>query len=326
MPYQMPFNYLLNPGHTACAGCGELLAMRHVLQAAGRNTIVANATGCSEVTTTRFPTSSFKVPWIHANFENASSVASGVLAALRNKKNPNKIQEIRMLRNNNKNGNSENSDSVSNSDYIVPNIIAWGGDGATFDIGFGLISGSWERGENILYVCFDNEAYENTGVQYSGATPLGANTTTTPPGKNSLGNYTQKKDMISIALAHGCVYVATATAGNLIDVENKVKKALSIPGPKYLQILVTCVPGWATESKDTIKVSRLAQQTGVYPVVEYENGRLVKADKVPKPAPKVEEYLKLQGRFKHLFKSEEGKKEIALIQAKADENIKKYGL
>lgn len=300
--------------------------MRHVLQAAGKNTIIANATGCSEVTTTRFPTSSFKAPWIHANFENASAVASGILVALKTKNG--KTEER-------KNEKTNEEDAEESTDDVRPslmtalpeiNILAFGGDGATFDIGFGLISGSWERAENILYVCFDNEAYENTGVQYSGATPIGANTTTTPPGKNSIGNYTQKKDMISIALAHGCVYVATATVGNLIDVENKVKKALSMEGPKYLQILCACVPGWAIDSKDTIKANRLAQQTGIYPVVEYENGRLVKVEKVFKPAPKVEEYLKLQGRFKHLFKSEEGRKEIALIQAKADENIKKYGL
>ncbi len=299
MPYQMPFKYLLNPGHSACAGCGEILAMRHVLEAAGKNTIVVNATGCSEVTTTRYPMSAYKIPCIHANFENAASVASGILAAVKTKK-----------------GWTDD----------LPNIIAWGGDGATFDIGIGMVSGMWERGENILYVCFDNEAYMNTGVQASGATPLAANTTTTEPGKNSFGNQLMKKDMVKIALAHGCVYVATATVGNVIDIENKVKKALSIPGPKYIQILVTCVPGWHTESQDTIKVARLAQQTGVYPILEYEQGKLIGFLKCPKPRPKVEEYLQLQGRYKHLFKDEQGKAEIEKIQKIADENVSRYNL
>jgi pyruvate ferredoxin oxidoreductase beta subunit len=297
MNYKMPFKYLINPGHSACAGCGELLAMRHVLEAAGKNTIVANATGCSEVTTTKFPTSAFKVPWVHANFENAIAVASGVLSALKAK------------------GEDENV-----------NLLAWGGDGATYDIGTGLLSGSWERGENILYVCLDNEAYMNTGMQASGSTPLRANTTTTQPGKESFGNELRKKNMLDVALAHNCVYAASATCGNLVDIQNKVKKALKMKGPKYLQILVTCVPGWYTEPKDTIKVAKLAQQTGLYPVVEYIDGKLVGTAKCPDPKPAVEEYLKLQGRFKHLFKDDEGKVQVGEIQKIADLNCEKYKL
>lgn len=300
MIYRMPFKYLINPGHSACAGCGEILAMRHVLEAAGPNTIVANATGCSEVTTSRYPMSAFKIPWIHANFENAAPVASGILAALRSKK----------------------SESVNQ----LTKVIAWGGDGATVDIGMGMISGMWERGENVLYVCFDNEAYMNTGVQASGSTPLLANTTTTEPGKKSSGNQLMKKDMIKIALAHECAYVATATVDNVIDIETKVKKAFTILGPKYLQILVTCVPGWYTDSKDTIKVARLAQQTGIYPVVEYIDGKLVNVAKCPQPRPKVEEYLQRQGRFKHLFKDDSSAAEMKKIQMIADENIRKYNL
>ena len=292
----MPFNFLLNPGHSACAGCGEILAMRHVLQAAGRNTVIANATGCSEVTTSRYPMSSFKVPWIHANFENPASVATGILAALKQKGETN------------------------------VNVISWGGDGAFFDIGFGAISGSWERGDDILHVCFDNEAYMNTGVQSSGATPFGVNTTTTPPGSASTGDPNGKKDMIAIALAHKCVYVATATVGNVLDIDAKVKKALTLKGPKYLQILVTCVPGWYTESQDTIKVARLAQQTGLYPILEYTNGELTNSVKCPTPRPAVEDYLKLQGRYKHLFKGEAGKSIIEQLQKIADENVVKYHL
>jgi len=352
MPYKMPFKSLLNPGHTACAGCGEILALRHVLDAAGQNTIIAGATGCSEVTTSKYPTSSFKVPWIHANFENASAVASGILSALKSKNggsvnqligesvnqvdqestpiNPDQLPSIPKFSAATPPKISripdDNVIGTSISFHQLPNVIAWGGDGATFDIGLGLISGSWERRENILYVCFDNEAYMNTGVQASGSTPVAANTTTSEPGKNSFGNALQKKDMVRIALAHDCVYVATATVGNVLDIEAKVKKALTLTGPKYLQILVTCVPGWYTDSKDTIKVARLAQQTGIYPVVEYVDGKLDNVQKCPKPRPTVEEYLKLQGRFKHLFKDERGAAEIKKIQEKAEENVRKYNL
>lgn len=295
--YTMPFKHPINPGHSACAGCGEILAMRHVLEAAGPNTIVANATGCSEVTTSQFPRSSFQMPWIHADFENASSLASGIDAALKFKKQRDNV-----------------------------NLIAWGGDGATYDIGIGLISGMWERSEDVLYICLDNEAYMNTGMQASGSTPINANTTTTPPGKESFGNDLHKKNMLDIALAHNCVYVGSATCGNLIDLQNKVKKALKMKGPKYLQILVTCVPGWYTEPKDTIKVAKLAQQTGLYPVVEYIDGELASVVNCPKEKVKVEEYLKLQGRFKHLFQNKDGQAQIAEIQKIADGNIKKFGL
>ncbi len=292
----MPFRHLLNPGHTACAGCGELLAMRHVLEASGSQTIVAGATGCGEVTTTKYPTSSFKIPWIHANFENSAPVISGILAGYRAR------------------------------GQKPPNLIAWGGDGATFDIGLGMLSGAWERGDDFLYVCFDNEAYMNTGVQSSGSTPYGTNTTTTPPGRKSTGNNLVKKDMIKIALAHNLPYVATATVGNVLDIQNKVRKALTLKGPKYIQILVTCIPGWYTEAKDTIKIAKLASQTGIYPVVEYMDGKLTGVAKCPNPRPKVEEYLRLQGRFKHLFQSESGAEELAKIQDLADQNVERYGL
>ncbi|MBT5337777.1 pyruvate ferredoxin oxidoreductase [Candidatus Falkowbacteria bacterium] len=316
----MPFKYLLNPGHSACSGCGEILAMRHVLEAAGRNTIVTNATGCSEVTTTRYPMSAFKVPWIHANFENAAPLASGIRAAL-NYKDVKKKERKK----------EKKQDSIEKELTNQPinqstNIIAWGGDGATFDIGIGMISGMWERGEDVLYVCFDNEAYMNTGIQASGSTPYGSNTTTTQPGKESTGNNLYKKDMLKIALAHNCTYVGSATVGNVMDIQAKVKKALALPGPKYIQILVTCVPGWYTDSKDTIKVAKLAQQTGVFPVVEYVEGKLANVAKCPKPRPKVEDYLKLQGRYKHLFKPEVNQVEIDKIQALADRNISRYNL
>lgn len=294
--YKSPLSHLLNPGHSACAGCGMIIAARLVFDAAGPNTIATNATGCSEVTTTQYPMTSYKVPWIHSLFENPACLASGISAAL-------KVQGL--------------ADKV--------NVIAIGGDGATFDIGLVHISGLWERGDNVLYVCYDNEAYQNTGYQYSSSTPLDANTTTTPPGEKSLGNRRYKKDMIRIALAHNLSYIATAATGYPMDVMAKVKKALTIKGPKYLQIYTPCVPGWGIEPKDTITVSKLAVQSGFYPIVEYVNGELVNKIKITQKAP-VEEFLKLQKRFKHLFKDEAGKAEIARIQALAEDNIKKFQL
>lgn len=295
--YKNTFPHLLNPGHTACPGCGQLIAARHVVNVAGKNTIITNATGCLEVTTSKYPMSSWKVPWIHATFENASAVASGILAALKTQKKDKKV-----------------------------NVIAQGGDGGTFDIGLGLISGMWEREENILYVCYDNEAYMNTGYQASGATPHDAFTRTTWPGKYSMGNKFYKKNMIEIALAHGCKYVATATVGYIPDLQAKVKKALSIRGPKYLQIHVPCIPGWGIEPSMTEELGKLVQKTGLYPLVEFIDGKISKKMKVPQKTPKVEEYLKHQKRFKHLFKDPRGKRELAEIQKIADANIKKYGL
>ena len=293
--YKAPLSHLLNPGHTACAGCGMIVAARLILDAAGPNTIMSNATGCSEVTTTQYPMTAFKIPWVHSLFENASSVASGVAAAL-------KYQKIEGT-----------------------NIIAVGGDGATFDIGIGQISGMWERGENILYVCYDNEAYQNTGYQSSGATPLDANTSTTPPGKQSMGAQQAKKDMVKIALAHHLPYVATANVGYPLDLVAKVKKALAIKGPKYLQIYCPCVPGWGIEPKDTMAVAQAAVQSGFYPILEYVDGQLAKAQKITKKIP-VSDFLKMQKRFKHLFKDEKGQAEIDKIQAIADKNIEEFKL
>lgn len=291
---------LFSSGHSACAGCGQLVAVKAVTDALDENVIIANATGCLEVTTTPYPLSSWGMPWIHSLFENAAAVASGIKAAL-DKKNDNTTK-----------------------------VIAQGGDGGTFDIGFGLISGMWERGEDILYICYDNEAYANTGVQASGATPWAANTTTTPAGSgktiDAIGSHQRKKDMIAIALAHGLNYVAQSTAGFPLDISKKIKKALATKGPSYVQILSPCIPGWKIDPAHSIKVAKLASQTGLYPLLEYENGELTNKNKIPKPKPKVEEYLKLQGRFSHLFKTKSGKDQIDKIEQLALENIKKYGL
>jgi len=309
---------LLSPGHRACAGCGQVIAARTVVEALGPNTIIANATGCLEVTTTPYPESAWGMPWIHSLFENPSAIASGIKAALDYKQ--------KLVPRSDPKSEIRNPKSEIRNPKSEIRIVAQGGDGATFDIGFGLISGMWERSENILYICYDNEAYMNTGIQASGATPWAANTTTSPTGKSSFGSMQRKKDMIAVALAHRVPYVAQTTAGFLSDITAKIKKAASIEGPAYVQILAPCIPGWKIKPEQTMKIGKLAAQTGCYPIIEYTNGQLTSAMKVPQPQPSVDEYLKLQGRFKHLFKTDKGKKQIEFIQKIADENVGKYGL
>lgn len=283
---------LFTAGHTACAGCGQSLAARLVLEAAGPNTIVVNNTGCLEVFSTKYPESAWNVPWIHSLFENAAAVASGVEGALK---------------------------YLGKKDAI--NVIAQAGDGGTADIGLQALSGMWERGHDVLAVCYDNEAYENTGIQRSGLTPYGTNTTTTPPGTRFLGNLRPKKPMPEIALAHGIPYVATCSAGFPQDLQRKVKKALAIKGPKYIQVHVPCPLGWRYEPALTFQIGKLAVETGLYPLIEFEFGSLIGRRQI-KPLP-VEEYLKIQGRFKHLLSNPE---EIRKIQEIADNNIRKYNL
>jgi pyruvate ferredoxin oxidoreductase beta subunit len=280
-------------GHTACAGCGQSMAVRIVMNAAGKNTMVTNSTGCLEVFSSKAPETAFGVPWVHSLFENSAAVASGVEAAL---KYLGKLDQIK--------------------------VIAQAGDGGTSDIGLQAISGMFERGHDVLFVCHDNEAYMNTGIQRSGLTPFYANTTTSPVGKFSSGNPRPKKPIVEIFAAHHIPYSATASVGNPKDVERKVKKALPIRGPKYLQIHVPCPLGWKSESSQTIEVAKLAVQTGLYPLVEYEYGKLVKVMKLPAPKP-VEEYLKIQGRFRHLLKNKE---DLAKVQEVANKNIEYYGL
>ncbi|MBM3255187.1 MAG: pyruvate ferredoxin oxidoreductase [Candidatus Omnitrophica bacterium] len=283
---------LFSSGHTACAGCGQSLAARLVIEAAGANTIVVNNTGCLEVFSTKYPETAWGVPWIHSLFENAAAVASGVEGALK---------------------------YLGKKDSI--NVIAQAGDGGTADIGLQALSGMLERGHDILYVCYDNEAYMNTGIQRSGLTPFDSNTTTSPLGAQSLGNIRPKKPMPEIAMAHGIPYVATCSVGLTQDLQRKVKKAIAIKGPKYLQIHVPCPLGWRHEPGLTIQVGKLAVDTGLYPLIEYEYGKLTGARQIqPKP---VQEYLKTQGRFKHLLNNPQ---ELAKIQEIADNNIKKYNL
>lgn len=287
---------LIVSGITSCAGCGEALGMRLVMKAAGPNVIIANATGCSEIFTSKYPESAWEVPWIHSLFENAPAVATGIRSAL-------KIM-----------GREEEA-----------KVIAMGGDGAMADIGFGSLSGMFDRGDDILAICLDNEAYMNTGIQKSGLTPFAARTRTTPPGKLSLGNIKPKKDMARIAAAHGIPYVATSSVAFPNDIEKKVKKALAVDGPKYLQIHVPCPLGWVSDPSKTISVAKMAVMTALFPIVEIENGQVAGVRRIAKRRP-VEEYLKMQGRFRHLFTPAENMEAIAAIQEIADENARKYGL
>ncbi|MFH1824576.1 MAG: thiamine pyrophosphate-dependent enzyme [Candidatus Firestonebacteria bacterium] len=280
-------------GHTACSGCGVSLAARLVFLVTGPNVIATNVTGCLEVFTTRSPQTAWGIPWIHSLFENAASVATGISAALKTLGQEDKVK-----------------------------VIAMGGDGGTADIGFGIISGMWERDDDILYICYDNEAYMNTGIQRSGLTPFRCATSTSPSGKISLGNQRPKKNLPAIAVAHGVKYVATATVGYTKDLQNKVKKALSIKGSKYIQILTPCPLGWGFDTSLTIQMAKLAVETGLNPVYEIENGKLSSVLSVKRKP--VEEFLKSQARFKHLFTKEGGAEIIKEIQKIADENFEKF--
>lgn len=288
--------FLFAPGHTACSGCGQAIAVRLVFRAAGRNVIATDNTGCLEIFSSNYPYSSWEVPWIHSLFENSAAVASGIEAAL---KITGRLDKVR--------------------------VIAQGGDGSTADIGFGALSGMWERGHDILYVCYDNEAYMNTGIQRSGLTPHGADTTTTPAGACSVGKAQYKKDIPALAVAHGLPYVATASVGYPHDIDRKVKKALAVRGPKYLQIHCPCPLGWRHDSSATVNLAKLAVDTAMFPMVEYEQGKLAAVKKLAKPKP-VEEYLRPQRRFAHVFDRPNCAGVLAEIQAIANANIQKYGL
>jgi len=289
---------LLAYGHTACAGCGEALAARTVVEAAGPEVILTNATGCLEVFTSRFPRSAWQVPWIHSLFENAASVASGIEVALKALGRQGEAK-----------------------------VIAQAGDGGTADIGMGALSGMLERGHDILYVCYDTEVYSNTGYQRSGLTPINALTTTSPTGKLSWGNATRKKDLPAIVAAHRAVYVATSSAGYPVDIQRKIRKALTFTGPKYVQIHSPCVSGWGIESHMTIRMAQAAVNSGLYPLFEMEDGKVTRVRKIKsEDLVGVETYLKPQKRFAHLFKYPGGEMHVKEVQAVADDNIQKYGL
>jgi len=290
----------LTSGHRACQGCGEALGARYALDSAMRATrgrlIAANATGCLEVFSTPYPESSWQMPWLHSLFGNAPAVATGIAAALK----------------------AKGRDDIR--------VVGQGGDGGTVDIGFGCLSGMFERNDDVLFICYDNEAYMNTGVQRSGATPPAARTATTQVVGKRPGNvFGQGKSAPLIAMAHEIPYVATATVADLRDLEYKVERAMEFRGARYIHILVTCPLGWGSASADTIKIARLAAETGIFPVFEAEAGDVTGVSKIRRRVP-VEEYLKLQRRFAHLFKPELRTDVIARIQARADRNIARFGL
>jgi pyruvate ferredoxin oxidoreductase beta subunit len=290
----------LNSGHRACQGCGEALGARYAIDAATRATskqlIVANATGCLEVFSTPYPETSWQIPWFHSLFGNVASVGTGIAAAMRVK------------------GRSE------------VRVVAQGGDGGTTDIGLGCLSGMFERNDDVLYLCYDNEAYMNTGVQRSSATPAAARTSTTPAmGDEPGAAFGQGKSVPLIAMAHNIPYVATASVCALHDLEAKVRKAISIRGARYIHIHVPCPLGWGAETNLTIKLARLAVESGLFPLFEAEFGEVVDRTPIRRQVP-VTEYLQPQKRFGHLFKPQPNQQRIDAIQAIADHNIKRFGL
>ncbi|MBN1643768.1 MAG: pyruvate synthase subunit beta [Dehalococcoidales bacterium] len=265
----------LAPGHRACIGCGEALAVRLACKAMGENVIIANATGCMEIISSQLPTTSWDVPWIHTLFENTAAVASGVESGLK----------------------SMAKKGIKPSKGTK--VVAMAGDGGTSDIGLQALSGALERGHDLLYICFDNEAYMNTGIQRSSSTPMGASTTTSPAGKQSIGQKTWKKNMPAIAAAHDIPYVATASPSYPFDMMKKIKKGLEVEGPAYVHVLSVCPTGWRSATDLSVRLGRLAVQTGVFPLYEVENGKY-KLNIDPSPLRPLQDYLKLQGRFRHL--------------------------
>jgi pyruvate ferredoxin oxidoreductase beta subunit len=290
----------LNSGHRACQGCGEALGARYAIDAAmeatDRRLIAANATGCLEVFSTPYPETSWQIPWIHSLFGNAAAVATGIAAALRVKRR----DDVR--------------------------VVAQGGDGGTTDIGFGCLSGMFERNDDVLYICYDNEAYMNTGVQRSSATPPAARTATTTAQGEAPGNrFGQGKFLPEIAMAHRIPYVATATVAELRDLEHKVRRAMQFRGARYIHVFVPCPLGWGHAPELTIQIARLAKETGLFPVFEALDGEVTEVSKIRRPRP-VQDYLRPQKRFAHLFSPELRGEVIDKLQRIADRNIRVYGL
>ncbi len=290
----------ITSGHRACRGCGEALGARVVMDAAMRATggrlVTVNATGCLEVFSTPFPESAWQVPWLHSLFGNAAAVASGVAAGLQ---------------------------ATGRGDVRV---LAQAGDGGTVDIGLGCLSGMFERDDDVLFVCYDNQGYMNTGVQRSGATPPAASTANTRPVAGGIGNaFGTGKSLPLIAMAHEIPYVATATVADLHDLEAKVMTAMQLRGARYLHVLVPCPLGWGSAASDTVRVARLATQSGLFPLFEAERGVVTGSTPIRRQVP-VEDYLRLQARFRHLFRGEGRPDVVARLQEQADRNIARFGL
>jgi len=291
----IPKEELFVSGHTGCGGCGQAIATKLVLKATGKNVIVVTATGCLETFAGGYLISPWEVPWMHPLFENAAAVASGVEAALKTKHR----EDIK--------------------------VVVLAGDGGTFDIGLGMLSGMIERRHNVLYVCMDNQAYVNTGYQRSGATMYGTATTTTPAGKISLGKVQPNKDVPAMMVANGADYVATASPSYPWDLIRKVKKAMEIKGPTYIQVHIPCPTAHVFPESKTIEIGRIAVETGLVPLYEIEKGKLTSSEKIKQKRP-VEDYLKRLGWYKHLFASGDGAAVIKELQRVADENIAKFNL
>ncbi len=269
---------LISSGHRMCAGCGAPTLVKMVLLASDYPVIASNATGCLEVSTCISDYTAWKIPWIHSAFENAAATISGVEAMYRSLKKQGQLdKEIK--------------------------FVAFGGDGGTYDIGLQSLSGAMERGHDMLYVCYDNGAYMNTGIQRSSATPRGADTTTRPAGSVIPGKTEQRKDLTKIMAAHNIPYAAQASPSHWMDLMKKARKAFEMPGPKFMNIISPCNRGWRSRTDDSIALSRLAVETCYWPLYEVENG-IVKITFKPKKKKPVVDFLKPQGRFKHLFKPE----------------------
>ncbi len=271
---------LLAGGHRLCAGCGASIVVRQILLAAGKNVVVSCSTGCLEVATSIYPYTSWRVPFFHSAFENSAATICGVEAMYQLQKRKGKLPVDEEIK-----------------------FIGLGGDGGTYDIGLQSLSGGLERGHDFLFVCYDNGAYMNTGIQRSSATPLGAATTTSPAGKVIPGKTQYRKDLTDIVEAHHIPYLAQASPHNWKDLNKKVEKALSIRGPKFLNVIAPCHRGWRSGINEAISLSKLAVDTCFWPLYEIENGKLTINYK-PKNKKPLTEWMKLQGRFKHLFKPE----------------------
>ncbi|MCE5203987.1 MAG: thiamine pyrophosphate-dependent enzyme [Coriobacteriales bacterium] len=265
-------------GHRLCAGCGASIAVRQVLLGAGEDPVVVGcATGCLEVSTTMYPYSSWKTPFIHNAFENAAATISGVESAFKGLARAGKIDPDKKVR-----------------------FVAFGGDGGTYDIGLQALSGAMERGHDMVYVCYDNGAYMNTGIQRSSATPKGAWATTAEVGAAQAGKQQRRKDLTQIMAAHGIPYAAQASISHWKDLTSKAEKAFATPGPAFLNVFAPCPRGWRIPSNQTVEIAKMAVQTGFWPLYEVEDGVWRQTVKVVNRKP-VEEFLKPQGRFKHLF-------------------------
>ena len=265
-------------GHRLCAGCGASIAVRQVLLGAGEDPVVVGcATGCLEVSTTIYPYSSWKTPFIHNAFENSSATISGVEAAFTGLKRAGKIDPDKKVR-----------------------FVAFGGDGGTYDIGLQALSGAMERGHDMVYVCYDNGAYMNTGIQRSSATPKGAWATTAEVGPAQQGKRQRRKDLTQIMAAHGIPYAAQASVSHWKDLTDKAEKAFNTPGPAFINVFAPCPRGWRIPSNKTVEIAKLGVQTGFWPLYEVTDGVFRQTVKVANKKP-IEEFLKPQGRFKHLF-------------------------